>query len=213
MHFAYTTSTSTAFQHLDGIRPETSVFPYPSTDFELESSVHQDAFKDTNTSPVTSIYDSDDSSEVKVVKKCQVVEISFDDELDNPRYTSAENIDCLTGCLASVPGQMQYAGESHTPGQASDHYFEAYPITTFQKSLTEFYHQENELLSYRGIHHKCLNDCPKPDAGKMLEVPDSECPTRMLEPADNADLFDTIKEITCSRMELNLYQNQIAQKG
>ncbi|KAL2520727.1 putative ubiquitin-like-specific protease 2B [Forsythia ovata] len=197
MRFAYTTSMGTAFQYLDEIRPETYVFPYPSTDFKPES-VFQAALKDTTTSPATSIYDSDDSSEVEVVKKFQVVgEISFDDKLDRPRCTSAENIVCSTGCLASAPGQMQYAGESCTPVQISDRNYDAYPINTFQKSLPEFYSQENELPSNGGIPHEYSNDCHDSVSGEMLDVSDSECPTRMLEPDDNADLLESSPGLYC----------------
>ncbi|KAL2498053.1 putative ubiquitin-like-specific protease 2B [Abeliophyllum distichum] len=201
MCFAYTTSTGTTFQYLDEIRPETSVFIHPSMDFKPES-VFQAALKDTATSQATSIYDSDDSSEVEVVKKCQAVgEISFDDKLDRPRCTSAENIDSSTGFVASAPGQMQYAGESRTPVQISGRNYDAYPITTFQKSSPEFYPQENELPSNGGIPHEYSNDCPDPDSGEMLDVSDSECPTRMLEPHDNADLLESSPGLYCHRYD------------
>ncbi|KAK4359006.1 hypothetical protein RND71_021235 [Anisodus tanguticus] len=100
-HLVYT-ATETGLQHLGGNGSEPCVFSYSSGSLVVETSwipgvsVVQDVDEEElDSSPTTSVHDTENPLEVEAVEPCKVDrDLSSDEKIDHIRPTAADNIDC-----------------------------------------------------------------------------------------------------------------------
>ncbi|XP_073275630.1 probable ubiquitin-like-specific protease 2B [Primulina huaijiensis] len=181
-HFVHTGLAESSFQHVDGLIPVATVFPYSSREFRLESDCEA-MLEDDGLSPAPSSGNSDDVSEVDADEKCHSFEaVGSYDEPDGPKCILSGNIDCSTVRITSVSGELVGTSESCSLLGISDQN----EGSLLLKNLSEFYEETNQIQGNGTSSLEISPCCPPFASGGTLDATERVSPYRIVNSTDQA---------------------------